>query len=203
MVAPGAVVGDVHALFAIAGGSDQGAIHVDNGLLEEGGGLLLPNTDADVVKDVLQPIDLVRVETTAEITGSGWIGNPASVQGIEEDSVIAAELDVLQMSAVAQGVVSDIEDVIGFMVRPTLLQDWEPLVDGVNETDLASQQMHGANAAKGQAAGPIGNFKLNVAGSEHGFGTVTEFLFVESAFNLALASGQALAYGSLHSKPPI
>src|SRR5208282_5197615 len=152
MIAPGAVVSDVHALFAIAGGFNHSAIHVEDGLLEKGGGLQLPDADTDVVIDVLQAIDSVGVETTAKITCGGWIGNTASVQGIEEDSVIAAELDILQMSAVAQGVVSDIEDVIGFMVRPTLLQDWEPLVDGVNEADLASQQMHGANAAKGQAA---------------------------------------------------
>src|ERR1700733_10408625 len=62
--------------------------------------------------------------------------------------------------------------------------------------------MHGAEAAKGQAMSALGNFVLNVAGGEHGFGAIAEFGFVETALDLALASGQALAYGSFHSKPP-
>ena len=38
VIAPGAVVGDVHALLALAGGFDQHAVHVQNRLLEEGSG---------------------------------------------------------------------------------------------------------------------------------------------------------------------
>ena len=40
VVAPGAVVGDVHALLALAGGAHQGAVHVDRGAVEEGARLL-------------------------------------------------------------------------------------------------------------------------------------------------------------------
>src|SRR6185369_1771393 len=75
MIAPGAIVSDVHAFFAVAGGFDQRAIDVENGLLKEGGGLLPPNADAYVIKDVLQQVDLVSVKTTAEIGGGRGIGN--------------------------------------------------------------------------------------------------------------------------------
>jgi len=43
VIAPGAVVGDVHAPFTLASGLDQKAIHVEDGLPEEGGGLVGPH----------------------------------------------------------------------------------------------------------------------------------------------------------------
>ena len=52
MIAPGAVVGNVHALLALAGGFHQEAIHVHQGLREEGGGLLRPHPAAGGVEDV-------------------------------------------------------------------------------------------------------------------------------------------------------
>ena len=38
MIAPGAVVGDVHALFAFGGGGHQGAVGIEDGLIEERAG---------------------------------------------------------------------------------------------------------------------------------------------------------------------
>ena len=60
VIAPGAVVGDVHALLAAAAGGDQGAVHVDDGLVEEGGGLLRPDLEPGLVDDVLQGLDVGR-----------------------------------------------------------------------------------------------------------------------------------------------
>ena len=117
MITPGAVVGDVHAFLALAGGGDQRAVHVEDGLLEEAVGLLRPDADADVVEDVLQGVDVDAGEAAAEIAGRGGIGNAAGAEGVEEDFVVAAQFDVLQTSAVAQGVVGEVEDVIGFVVR--------------------------------------------------------------------------------------
>jgi hypothetical protein len=53
VIAPGAVVGDVHALLALAAGLDQKAIHVHDGLPEEGGRLLLPHGQPGVVDDIV------------------------------------------------------------------------------------------------------------------------------------------------------
>ena len=43
VIAPGAVVGDVDALLALGVGADEGAVGVEDRLVEEGGGLLGPD----------------------------------------------------------------------------------------------------------------------------------------------------------------
>ena len=58
MITPDAVVGDVHAGFALAGGGHERAVGVEDGLLEEAGGLVPPNADADIVIDILQGVDV-------------------------------------------------------------------------------------------------------------------------------------------------
>src|SRR5262249_40817835 len=136
MVAPDAVVGDVHAFFALAGGGDQAAIDVEDGLLEEGGRLAAPQSDADVVESVLHGVGAGGVKTAAEVAGGGGIGNALGAEGVEEDSVVAAQLDVLQTVAVAQGVVGDVEHVIGLVVRQMDLEHMQASVDVVDEADL-------------------------------------------------------------------
>ena len=90
MIAPGAVIGDVHALLALAGGFGKGAVHVELGLLEERGGLLLPQADPNVVEDVLKNIDVARRETSAKIACRRGIGNALRAERVEELSVVAA-----------------------------------------------------------------------------------------------------------------
>ena len=75
MVTPDAVVGDVHAEFALAGRGHERAISVEDGQAKEAGGLVPPNADADIVIDILQGIDVGLGEASAEIAGGGWIGD--------------------------------------------------------------------------------------------------------------------------------
>ena len=103
----------------------------------EAGGLVLPDADADVVEDVLQLVDVIDAKAAAEIACGGGIGNPAGAQGVEIDGVVAAQFDVLQASAVAQGIVSDVQDVIGYMVGQMDLEQRQTAVDGVDEADPA------------------------------------------------------------------
>jgi hypothetical protein len=117
VITPGAVVGDVQALLALAGGSYQRAVHVDRGQREEVVGLLPPDAPADVVEDVLQGVDVGRREAAAEVAGRGRVGDAAGAQGVEKHFVVAAELDVLQTGALTQGVVGDIEHMIRLVKR--------------------------------------------------------------------------------------
>src|SRR5580658_1805958 len=115
MVAPGAVIGDVHALLAFAGGADQRAVGIDARLLEELVPLICPGLLADVVEDVEKRVHILGLEASAEIAGGGWIGNAAGARGVEEDLIVAAQLDVSRAGAVAEGVVGEVEDVIRFV----------------------------------------------------------------------------------------
>jgi len=136
---------------------------------------------------------VLRREAPAEIAGRGRIGNAAGTQGVEEDLVVAAQFDVLQTGAVAQGVVSEVEDVIRLVVGQVDLEQVQVPVDGLGEPELAHQEMHGADAAVANAAAAFADFVLDVAGGQHGLGTVTELAFVQPFLNPALAAVEFLA----------
>jgi predicted peroxiredoxin len=116
VIAPGAVVANVHALLAGTGGGDQAAIHVNLGTLEESVGLLGPNLEPRIVDDIEQGVNVVACEASAEVACGSRVGDASCAQGLEEVLVVAAEFDVLEAGAVAEGVVGDVEDVIGLVV---------------------------------------------------------------------------------------
>ena len=144
---------DVHALLALAGGLDQKAVHVEDGAVEEGVGLLGPDAPTHLVHGVLQPADRRLVEAAAEVAGGGRVREAAGAQGVEEDLVVAAEFEVLQTGAVAQGVVGEGQDVVGLVVGEVELEQVEAAVDGVDEADLARQGVEGADAAAADGRG--------------------------------------------------
>ena len=167
---PGAVVGDVDALLAAGAGGDEGAVHVEDGLVEELGRLLFPDLDPGPIEDVLEDLDVLRGEAAAEVAGSGRVGDAVGPQGVEEDDVVASQLDVVEAGAVAQGVVGEVQDVVRLVVREVELEQVEPLVDGLGESELADQQLDGADAAAGDAAGLGGGLVVDVGGGEDRLG---------------------------------
>jgi hypothetical protein len=200
VVAPGAVVGDVHTSLALAGGLDQEAIHIEDGPVKEGGGLLGPHAHADVVDRVLQLAEGGLVEAAAEVAGGGRVGDTLGAQGVEEDLVLAAQFEVLQAGALAQGVVGEGQDVVGLMVGEVELEQVEVAVDGVDEADLARQGVKGTDAAAADAAGAVGDLVVDVTGGEHRTLAVGHIGLVEAARDAPLAVGQLLAYLRFHSK---
>src|SRR5450432_1391640 len=80
------------------------------------------------------------------------------------------------------------------------LEDVQALVDGVDQTKLAREEMDGADAAVADAVATVAEFVLNVAGGEHGFAAIAERGFVEGASEAALAIGQLPGYSWFRSK---
>src|SRR5208283_638984 len=156
-------------------------------------GLLFPDADTNVIVDVLKHIDAVFIEATAEIASGCRIGNTARADGVQEVDVVTAQLDVLQTIAVAQRVVSEVEHLIGFVVRQAHLENLELPIDSVNKANASGQEMKRTNAAIGNGMHALGDFVLDIAGGEHRFGAIAEFRFVESPLDLALAGGQLIA----------
>ena len=74
------------------------------------------------------------------------------------------------------------------------------LVDGVDEADPSREQMEGPDAAMRHAVDAVGDLVVDVGGSKHRPIGVAEPLFIESAFDSALAVGQLLVYLGVHSK---
>ena len=114
-------------------------------------------------------------------------------EGVEEDGVVASQFDVLQAIAVAQGVVSDVENVIGLMIGQMDLEKMQAFVDGVDEAALACEEMKGADAAIGRCRGCVGDVVMNVACLEDRLGAIAELGFVETALDLALARVEAVS----------
>lgn len=84
-------VRQVHAPLAFAGGLDDRSIRVDpSRLLEERGGLLLPDPDTHVIDDGHQQIDVLGAESPAEVTRGRRVRNRTRTQRIEVRRVVAA-----------------------------------------------------------------------------------------------------------------
>ena len=55
--------------------------------------------------------------------------HPCRAQGVEEVDVVAAQLDVFEVAALAQGVVGEVEDVIGLVIGQMDFEQFEVLID--------------------------------------------------------------------------
>jgi len=170
----------------------QCAVHVKDGQVEELVGLLLPNAWADLVEDVLQSVDVRFGEPAAEVTRRRWVRDAVRPERIEEVDVVAPQFDIIEMAALAQGVVSDIEDVVGLMIGQMDLEQMEAIIDGIDQSELQDEGMHGADAAVNDAVGSAGDLVVNVASGKNWLVALGEYGLVEASFNTALAGGEFL-----------
>ena len=187
-------------MLARTGGLDQRAVEVDVRAVEEVGGLLGPDAPACDVDGVDQRLDIPRLEAAAEVAGRGRIGNARRAQGIEMVLVVAAQFDVLQTDAVAQGVVGEVEHVIGFVIRQVQLEQMQTLIDRFDQTTTPRQQMESANAAAGDAADLVRYFVMNVAGGQLRLEAEGEVFLIETTFDSTLATGEPATENDLHLK---
>jgi hypothetical protein len=187
-------------LFALASRFYQRAVHVNRGQVEESVGLPFPDALPNVVEDALQDIDVDTGETTAVIAGRGGIGNPSSAQGIEKHFVVATEFYVLKTRSLTQGVVGDIENVIGIVKREMDLEQMQMVVDGINKADLPGHGMNGADTAMDCSTRSVSDLIMNVVGSKHWLIATDVIVLVQALLNTALAGGQSLGYIRVHSK---
>ena len=105
-------------------------------------------------------------EASAEIARGGGIGDALGAQSVEIIDIVASQFDVLQAIAVAQGVEGEVEDMIGFVIGQTDLENAEALVDGVDEADVAGQLVEERDAAIAQAVDAFGDFIAEIAAGQ-------------------------------------
>jgi hypothetical protein len=109
--------------------------------------LLGPDFASCLIDGVLESVDVRLSESSAEVASGGGIGDAACSENIEEGFIVATEFDVLKASAVAEGVVGDVENVIGLVIREMDFQEVKALVDGLWQTELVCQHVDDADAA--------------------------------------------------------
>ena len=107
------------------------------------------------------------VEAAAEVPFGGGVGEPLGVQGVEVNLVVASEFEVFDAFAAGEDVEGDVQDMVGFVIGEMPLEDMEVVVDVADQADPARQQVHGADAARGEALDAIGEFVVDVVGGHH------------------------------------
>src|SRR5580704_7905539 len=136
MIAPAAIVGQVHALLASARSLNHTTVHVDTRFLEEGWRLSGPDFLPLPVADVEQGLNVTGVEATTKITCGGWLWNAAGPQSVEEDFVLAQQLQIFQTGAAAKGVVSKGEHVIRVVIGQVQLEHMQVIVNGLRQAEF-------------------------------------------------------------------
>ncbi len=181
MITPGAVRGAVHALLARAGGFHQEAIHVHDGSLQGGRGLIRPDPAAGVAEDIEQGPDVLWGQAPAEGARGGGVGQAAGAQGVEQDLIVAKQLQVSQAGAATEGQVCQGRDVVRFTVGEVGLQHLQAAAEGVHQAEAPDQGMHGPEAAHADAATPLGNFIVDGAGGHHGLRATAQVGLIQAA----------------------
>ena len=159
---------DVHSLFALSRGFDHGPVRVDDGLFEKLIGLLLPDLEAGLVEDFHQDQARQGIEAPAEVSGRRGIRNPLCAQSVQVNLVVPEQFEVFQARASGQQVVGDIQDMVGFGIRPVELESLHRGIDHVVETESSHHGMNEADAAGADCASACGDVIVNVGRREDG-----------------------------------
>src|SRR5438034_1042930 len=108
---------------------------------------------------------------------------------------------------------------IGFVIGEMDLEQMEMVVDVADQARLASQQQHGADAARGEAPDALAQLIMDVAGGHHGLlafgaGPMSDAVeesppafpqesAIASSPLLAVASAGLVQHNNHHSKPSV
>ena len=117
MVTPPAVVADVHAVFALGVGLDDGAIGIEDRLLAERVGLLGPDPQPRLIDGVHQGEDIGLGKAAAEVPFGGGVRDAFGSQGVEVDLVMAPPFEVLDALAAGQDIEGDVEHMVGVVAE--------------------------------------------------------------------------------------
>src|SRR6266851_8711636 len=89
---------------------------------------------------------------------------------------------------------------IGFMIGEVDFEQWQALIDGVDQTQPSNQRVHGPDAADIDAVAALGDLILDVAGGQDRPLTCAKDGFVDPPLNAPLAVIPLLNYAGVHSK---
>ena len=133
--------------------------------------MLLPHGQPRVVDDVMQRLQVLACEASAEVASGSGVGDAACAQGIEEDLIVAEQLQVLQAGASAERQIGQGQHMVGLVVGQVQLEQLEASVNGLREAETIGEGVDGSDAPNGESARAFGNLIVDVGGGQDGFGT--------------------------------
>ncbi|MCK4340255.1 MAG: hypothetical protein KAY37_00850 [Phycisphaerae bacterium] len=122
-------------------------------------------------------------------------GSYSEAHGVSADGSV-----VVGWGSAGQDVVGDVQNVIRLVVGQMDFQQMQPLVNRLDQPGSPGQQMYAADPARPQAARPVGQLVMNVAGRKHGFGLVAPVAIPEPILDSALAVDEFSGSTGVHSK---
>jgi hypothetical protein len=200
-IAPVSLVRDVHAFLAFTSRLDDRAVGIDLSLREETSRLPLPNLQPRLIEGSVESGDVRQTKSPTEIARGGGVGNSLGAQGIEVCLVLTAVLDVFQAPAVAEGIESDIEDVIRLVVGQVHKKHLEVTIDGVDQAGFARELIHQADAAVVGSHRAVGQLVMDVDRPHDGPITFGKVVPVQALLDACLAILRPLSENrKTHSK---
>src|SRR4029077_10563727 len=178
------------------------------------------NRDAPsgLVGGVHQRQDIAVGEAATEVSLGGGIRDALGAEGVEEDLVVAPQLDVLDALPSGEDVEGDVQDVVGLVIGAMDLEKMEVVVDVTDQAGRPRHQEHGTNAASGKPLDTIGQFVMYICSGHDGnvtlgFRKLSESIqesllpllqepLVTLPIPLAVAFPRFLGEHSTHSKAP-
>ena len=163
--------------------------------------LLPPNPLPHRVGYLHQIEDIGLLKATGEVSAGGRVRNALGAQPIEEGFIIAPQFNILQPHSVQQRVVSQIQDMVAFVVGKVFLKQMQARVDLLPQPQFVDHQMDRADAPAVYRPGFLGHLIVNIAGLHDRLRLIAPAtLWVQATLNSALAIAQDLRIASLHSK---
>ena len=89
---------------------------------------------------------------------------------------------------------------VGLMVGQVQLEQLEPSIDSLGESETVSEGVDGSNASDGEPTGTFGDLIVDVAGGHDRLGAATQVGIVEASLDASLAVGQFVSYALSHLK---
>jgi hypothetical protein len=203
MKAPDPVVAQVHPLLALPRGLHQRAVGLDHRFLEEGIGLLPPDSKTGLVDGLHQPFHVVPPEPATEVPSGRGIRNPLCPEGIEIHLVVAKEFQVFQTAPAGQHVVGEVQDVVRLVIGQVDLEQVQATVDLLHQPRRLGQLLNRAEAPHPEAARPFRHLVVDVRRPEHRLFLVAPVAVAETVLDAALAVAEIPLCTLLHSKCPL
>ena len=168
MVAPDSRGCHVHSELAFARGFNDGTVHIDRRTVEEFIGLLTPHVSASLIDSRMQTVDVcLAFESATEVSGGRCIRNAFRAECIQIRFVRPLLLQIFQARSVGHRIESDVEHVIGFMIRKVTLQQLDVSIDRCRQPALPSDRVSQSDSAVAGCRVSIGDFELHAGGRQH------------------------------------
>ena len=125
---------------------------------------LLPHVVEGRLQVVAGPARSKRRQKSPAVVGSGirW-----RAKQVEIGLVLPPQFEIFQAGAAAQRVVGQVEHVVRLVIRQMDLEQMQPLVDRLGQTQLRDQLVDQPDAAVGRAARPPCQLVLRRAPADH------------------------------------